>query len=222
MAQSDLTGRSLVEDESILAFADRYRVVLSDMNGVFAVAEGDRVVRPRENSVVAVAKDDSVAGRSGHRVVAVAEGDRVARADAVRIARSGPAQADGIVAIADTDIVVCAAAEGQIVGALADLDRSVGPAAHVDGVFAITDRQRTGSGDRFVECVTGIANRDYRHRRDGAKQPVGLAVDAVSEVEGVGAPVAAPGPEVEGPKAARRIAAAVPGRDGTVSLAKMK
>src|SRR5262249_33681742 len=85
MAQSDLTGRSLVEDESILAFADRCRVVLSDMNGVFAVAEGDRVVRARENSVVAVAKDDSVAGRSGHR------------ADAVRIARSGPAQADGIV-----------------------------------------------------------------------------------------------------------------------------
>src|SRR5712672_1622428 len=46
--------------------------------------------------------------------------DRVARAEAVRNARSA-AQADGIVAIADTDIVVCAAAEGQIVGAIADL-----------------------------------------------------------------------------------------------------
>jgi hypothetical protein len=41
----------------------------------------------------------------------------------------------------------------------------------------------------------------------GAKQPVHLAVDAIGEEEGGGAPIAPPGPEAEGPKAARHVAA---------------
>src|SRR5499433_821845 len=46
-----------------------------------------------------------------------------------------------------------------------------------------------------------------------AKQPIRLAVDAIGEEERVGAPVAAPGPEAEGPKAAFRVVDANINRD---------
>src|SRR5262249_9069801 len=42
-----------------------------------------------------------------------------------------------------------------------------------------------------------------------AKQSVHLAVDTIGEEKGVGAPVVAPGPEAEGPKAAWRIRDAI-------------
>jgi hypothetical protein len=46
-----------------------------------------------------------------------------------------------------------------------------------------------------------------------AKQSVRLAVDTIGEEEGVGAPVAAPGPEAEGPKAAWCVEGANINRD---------
>ena len=45
------------------------------------------------------------------------------------------------------------------------------------------------------------------------KQPVHLAVDTIGEEQRVGAPIAAPGPEAEGPKAACRVAEANINRD---------
>ena len=47
----------------------------------------------------------------------------------------------------------------------------------------------------------------------GAKQPVRFAVDSIGEEQRVGAPIVAPGPEAEGPKAAWRVAEANINRD---------
>jgi hypothetical protein len=45
-------------------------------------------------------------------------------------------------------------------------------------------------------------------REYGAEQPVGLAVDPVREVEGIGIAVTAADPELKAPKPARRVAIA--------------
>jgi hypothetical protein len=49
-----------------------------------------------------------------------------------------------------------------------------------------------------------VVNKDFQSLSDlfirPPKQPVGLAVETIGEVEGVGVSVATPGPEVEGPK----------------------
>jgi hypothetical protein len=85
----------------------------------------------------------------------------------------------------------------------------------IDGVVADARRQE-------VNCVSALAQRylfpgrDCRRDRYGAKQPVGLVVDAISEIQGVGAPIAAPHPEVEGPKGARCIAVANVYRDRAI------
>src|SRR5208337_1004963 len=42
--RADLTRRRLVEHKAILTRADRYRVTISDINGVVAVADGYRVI----------------------------------------------------------------------------------------------------------------------------------------------------------------------------------
>jgi hypothetical protein len=53
------------------------------------------------------------------------------------------------------------------------------------------------------EVLRAVPVREY-----GAKQPVGLAVDPVSEVEGIGVAVAAADPEIKGPKPAWLVALA--------------
>ena len=53
------------------------------------------------------------------------------------------------------------------------------------------------------EVLRAVPVREY-----GAEQPVGLAVDPVGEIEGIGIAVTAADPEIEGPKPARRVALA--------------
>ena len=67
----------------------------------------------------------------------------------------------------------------------------------------------TARCDQAGQSSTG----DRRGNAHGAKQPVHLAVDAIGEEEGGGAPVAAPGAKAEGPKAAWRVADANINRD---------
>jgi hypothetical protein len=69
----------------------------------------------------------------------------------------------------------------------------------------------TGSQDQAWQTATddGAGNNICY----SAKQPVPLAIDTIGEEKGVGAPVLAPGPEAEGPKAAWGIAGANVNRD---------
>ena len=75
--------------------------------------------------------------------------------------------------------------------------------------------QNTQSPERSrQECQTRrLRNRWYRRQR--REEPVRFGVDPIGEVEGIGAPVLAPGPEVEGPKAARPEAGDRVDRDRT-------
>ena len=57
--------------------------------------------------------------------------------------------------------------------------------------------------DREVLRAVPVPVREY-----GAEQPVGLAVDPVREVEGIGIAVTAADPELKAPKPARRVAIA--------------
>src|SRR6267378_3783846 len=79
---------------------------------------------------------------------------------------------------------------------------SVGSAAAPPPMHAVlpTFRQHGAVGR---EVLRAVPVREY-----GAEQPVGLAVDPVGEVEGIGIAVIAADPEIEGPKPARRVALA--------------
>jgi hypothetical protein len=67
----------------------------------------------------------------------------------------------------------------------------------------------TARQDQSGQSCTGDGAGDAY----GAKQPVHLAVDTIGEEQRVGAPIAAPGPEADGPKAAWRVAEANINRD---------
>src|SRR5262245_24895940 len=127
---ADLTGRSLVEDESILAYADRYLVVKSDMNAVVAVADRYRIqAAGKHRIIVAITKGDAVPWATGHPVVvAVAKGDCVVAGDPLG---GGHDVHRVILAVAEGDCILAALE----VGAGADCHRVIVAVAEGDCVL---------------------------------------------------------------------------------------
>src|SRR5437868_2274907 len=87
-----------------------------------------------------------------------------------------------------------------------------------DSVPAISISSETPSAQRKYAQYPGAeqsqcARLGDGRGRDGGKQPVCLNVNSVGDIKRVGATVHAAGPKIEGPKAARRLAAARIDRD---------